>query len=426
MKNMLPNDGVFLSLLAVFLLLPFAQVKITFGGVPVYLPEIAILSALCFYGWRSFFSATLSWKQWRVDTLFAVGVFLFLGGAVSSFFSNPHTFTGLGMLKSWFFFPTLGAWLVYSEAQNVKKCMWFMIAWFATLSATALGGLIFLALGIVTYDNRLTGLYTSPNFLAVFLAPGILLAWFLFFWYRVSAHQRILWHVLLVVGGIGIMMNVYHTRSYGVWMALLVALTLVVLGRRYVLQNSRNTALALMILAIFGGSLLFFEYGSDKWQAVSSFEERSSLSSRFMIWRAAGKILADHWLLGIGPGRFQVEYLDYQRYFPPYLEWAVPEPHNWYLATWLSTGMMGFIGFIVLVGRFLFLHVRMFFHEEQKEKRILALMMISGVTLFLVYGLADTPYFKNDLILSFWLLLALGLSLLPRPDTFRTTAPSKS
>ena len=27
---------------------------------------------------------------------------------------------------------------------------------------------------------------------------------------------------------------------------------------------------------------------------------------------------------------------EYQKHFPPYLEWAVPQPHNLYLAFWLQ------------------------------------------------------------------------------------------
>jgi O-antigen ligase len=152
------------------------------------------------------------------------------------------------------------------------------------------------------------------------------------------------------------------------------------------------------------------EYGSEKWQALTSFEERSSLSSRLMIWRSAGKILEDHWIFGIGLGRFQIMYLEYQRYFTPYLEWAVPEPHNWYFATLFSAGIAGFIGFVILVGRFLFLQNTVFLLDRQKERRFFALITVSIMIFYLVYGLTDTPYFKNDLALSFWLLIGLGLA----------------
>ena len=37
-----------------------------------------------------------------------------------------------------------------------------------------------------------------------------------------------------------------------------------------------------------------------------------------------------------------------------------------------------------------------------------------GMIAMLVYGLVDVPYFKNDLAVIFWTLLALGEMIKPR------------
>jgi O-antigen ligase len=111
--------------------------------------------------------------------------------------------------------------------------------------------------------------------------------------------------------------------------------------------------------------------------------------------------------LGIGPGMFQDYYLKYQSHFPvSYLEWAVPEPHNLFLAFWLETGLLGLAGFIWLLAIF-FKKLFLLF----KKSNYFATILIMLMGYILIHGLADTTYFKNDLSVVFWLAVALGISL---------------
>jgi O-antigen ligase len=115
-----------------------------------------------------------------------------------------------------------------------------------------------------------------------------------------------------------------------------------------------------------------------------------------MIWKTSEKLIQDNYLWGIGPGNFQNKYLEYQKFYPPYLEWAVPHPHNIFLAFWLYSGIIGFAGFLILLGFFF----REFFAEQKSALKFMAL----GIMLvILIHGLFDTTYFKNDLAVFFWL-----------------------
>ena len=89
MRNNWQKESVFISLLGAFLLLPFAQAKLVFFGVPLYLPEIAILIALWFYFLRLFYPSAHSKgiRKFPLDTIFMTGVLLFFLGAVVSFLS---------------------------------------------------------------------------------------------------------------------------------------------------------------------------------------------------------------------------------------------------------------------------------------------------------------------------------------------------
>ncbi len=143
-------------------------------------------------------------------------------------------------------------------------------------------------------------------------------------------------------------------------------------------------------------AFLFFQFGSQKMSDLVHFGSRSSAASRIMIWSAAGRIIRDNWLFGIGPNRFQDKYLEYQKYFPPYLEWSVPEPHNLLAAFWLQSGLLGLAGFMSLLWIWLKRIVK-------KEKTKIVVAAAAIIIYILAHGLVDTTYFKQDLASIFWL-----------------------
>ncbi|HEX7586138.1 MAG TPA: O-antigen ligase family protein, partial [Patescibacteria group bacterium] len=144
------------------------------------------------------------------------------------------------------------------------------------------------------------------------------------------------------------------------------------------------------------GLVFSAQWGSGKLRAIYAVSERSSIASRLMIWKTAGKLAHDNPVWGIGPGNFQNKYLEYQKFFPPYLEWAVSHPHNIFLAFFLYSGLAGTTGFVMLV----FFWFRDILKKEDSALKTIFL----GVMIYaLLHGLVDTTYFKNDLAVIFWL-----------------------
>ena len=130
-----------------------------------------------------------------------------------------------------------------------------------------------------------------------------------------------------------------------------------------------------------------------------SADSRSSLSSRMMIWKASVKMLENNLIFGIGPGNFQKTYLEYQKFYPPYLEWAVPHPNNLYLTFWLSGGILGVVGFLGLV----FFWLKDIFVKIKTESNEILFITLGIMLIILLHGIFDTTYFKNDLAIIFWL-----------------------
>ncbi|MCK4524872.1 MAG: O-antigen ligase family protein, partial [Candidatus Andersenbacteria bacterium] len=116
----------------------------------------------------------------------------------------------------------------------------------------------------------------------------------------------------------------------------------------------------------------------------------------------AGEIIKDNSLFGIGPGTFQETYLSYaEKFDEQYLEWAVPQPHNIFLAFYLQTGLIGFIGFVLIL---IWFFKRMNGAVPHSYNIINVLMIY-----ILIHGLVDTTYWKNDLSLMFWLLIGMAI-----------------
>jgi O-antigen ligase len=213
--------------------------------------------------------------------------------------------------------------------------------------------------------------------------------------------------IFFSVASLCISIALFFTLSYTV-----ISATLLGFFSMIFLQNQTKRKLLLFIFFCCFGLLLFlfFSSSSEKFSSILRQDNRSSLTSRIMIWKASSLMIANHPFFGIGAGNFQTTYLDYQRYFSPYLEWAVPHPHNLFFSFWLQTGIFGLIGFLWLLFVWFKINLsKLTLQKKQKGTFHIQGLFISLMIIFLLIGLFDTPYWKNDLAYSFWLLFALGL-----------------
>lgn len=281
--------------------------------------------------------------------------------------------------------------IAFRDSQDNDQILWHIrIALLITASLALFLGVF--ADGF-TYDFRLRAWLDSPNLLALFLFPGALL-----WWVRILVQPRITW--IDWFGWIITTLTVLLTRSYGVCVAYGVSgLFFVWIEREYLIVKRAKWVL---IGSVFVLSTLFIgiESTTGKWAELISGNNRSSLASRAMIWTAAARMLHDHPLVGIGPGRFQEVYLEYQHFYPPYLEWAVPHPHNFIIAIWLSAGIFGFGSYVWLLIR-IATYARII-PLNRERARALTLFVA-----FLIVGLTDVPYFRAELCFMFWFILAM-------------------
>ena len=376
MKKLLNLENfIYLTIIA----LPLYLIRFSIFGLLTNVFEIMALASITMF----FVSARGLKNELRAYRKYFIPIGLIIGGLMLSMLFNGSYRIGLGIIKGWFIIPLIFSFVAVTKLQQEeKKTIWNAIYISAFLVACVAVG--YFLLGIVTFDGRLQAIFNSPNYLAMYLAPAVVIGVIKF-----RNNKKFYTFSLLIIASV-----LYLTFSYTAWLAILVSLGLV-----WFLQKRTGKALKNIGWIIAGILImLFWQIGTVKMTNLIQLAERSSLTSRIMIWHAASKMIVDNPITGIGPGNFQTTYLAYQKYFPPYLEWAVPEPHNLLLAFWLQAGIVGLMGFIILM--------LVWFKDLAKKTTILSdarLIAMAIIIIMLVHGLFDTTYFKNDLAVLFWL-----------------------
>ncbi|HRY52224.1 MAG TPA: O-antigen ligase family protein [Candidatus Portnoybacteria bacterium] len=328
--------------------------------------------------------------------LVLIGVFL------ASVFSADWR-VSFGILKAYFIAPLAFCFVLGSAFKKENLLNLFFSALFASSGIVAAISLFFLFFNQLTFDGRLSSFYLSPNHLAMWLVPGLLAGVALWPAFKKN-YQKSLWLIVYVL----LLAILYFTYSYGAWLGLGAALIFLALVLGALKGMTKKQWLVLFGGALLLGSLVLASqlFGAKSEKLLDIFSSpRSSWQSRLMVWQAALEILKDNWFLGVGPGLFQKYYLAYQQYFSvPYLEWAVPQPHNLFLAWWLQAGLAGLVGFFwLIIGFFKQIKRVLLKIPSLPEVFLMAIMVF-----FLMHGLIDTPFWKNDLALIFWLVIFLG------------------
>ncbi|HOW60517.1 MAG TPA: O-antigen ligase family protein [Candidatus Moranbacteria bacterium] len=377
--------------------LPLYLYRLSLGGISTNLFEILAVSVMFF----SFFKRKKLFINdfYGLPKYFIASVVLVVTGVLFSILLNNSYASGFSIFKSWFILPIIFSFMLYVFLDSeifLEKI--FMTIFLSTALVGAIS-IVYKILGIVTYDNRLQSFYLSPNYLAMYIAPGIFFGfYFLAKSFRKNAYgYGFFTNVFLLLL---VLSPLYYTYSYGAWMAACTSfLVLIVLAAK----KRKFLFIAIFLLTIAAAFVL--QINSPKF--LDLFSERSSWASRTMVWKASVLMIKQNPVWGVGPGNFQTNYLSLQKYFPPYLQWAVPEPHNIFLAFWIQTGLLGLAGFLFLL--FYVFRILLDILRDNKKNAAFAAPIFGFFLYTVLHGLIDTPYWKNDLSFLFWVCVFLTL-----------------
>ncbi len=394
---------IYLGTLIIIFLFPAYLVRFKIYQIPTTLVELLIYFEFIFLLLLLFLEKSersiLFKKIKRVlfeDRVFVFGLFLLVLGAFIATVISSNSLLSLGLFKA-YFVDTVLFLILFLYSFSYKDLKKILNTFLFSSFLVAVVSLFYFFSGNLTYDGRLEAIFNSPNFLAMSLAPAILVAC----WNVLFKDGKYFEKISSLIALIFLVPVFLLTYSFGAFLGLFIALFLMLIFSRKSVFFKISAILFLFFL-VFG---VFFTYLNSNKNIIFLFkDDRSSLKSREMIWSATELILKENYIFGIGPGMFQKYYLLHQKDFKePYLEWAVPYPHNIFLAFWVQIGVLGFLGFLfILFSVFRFIWLNLF-----EDRGQFLLLLLGFFMYFLIHGLVDTPYWKNDLALIFFLFLAI-------------------
>ncbi len=372
--------------------MPLYVVRWHAGPLPTTLLEDLILVTCVLYAltlWRH--HGPLPRRTW-LD----VPVLIFLVAGVIGIFVAPDHRAALGVFRAFLVEPIA---IFYVGTAVLRSAADFK----ALLLANALSASVFSLIVIVTFVRVLAGghlipsfapgaLGINPNAVALYLEPiaAVALGFVLF-----ASNRTSRWMALAVLAFV--LPALACTLSRG---ALLAGAVLAVVA----VLSVRDLRLRLVLLgAAVVGALAVSQLPFVATRLANQLDaHHSTLVLRFAIWSATFKMLKDHFLFGAGISGYQTVMAHYRtrNLFPE------PYAHNIFLTTWSELGLIGLAAFAVIFFGLLWRAWRSAGSASAPYRPLLWGIFAAWVV-FGVHGLFDSPYWKNDLSLEFWLIAAL-------------------
>ena len=386
-----------ISLFITTFLIPFYFLRFDLLNIPTNIFEIAVLVSLL-----------LSTAYYLLsDRRLVAGPFwlylLIIFAAVGVFVASDRT-AALGILKGWFVVPAIFYLLVINtfDKENIKQLSIPLLISVVAISLWA----IMQKLGIITtlfyqttdpsFDQylgsnfRVFGPFESPNYLAMFLVPATFLS-ISAFNYCKRGFAKFALALVYILPVIALVLSGSRGGAIAAFVAFIISICVIArkksLGTGILIYLLSFVLIAVLILAI---KLIGFDPSSD--------------SIRIQIYQYSWQILKENWLMGIGLGEFQnniaglsVDAISFKTHALPY----ALHPHNIYLAMAIYLGVGGFVSFIA---------TSIWFFVKAWGARAHSFVLAGAVSAFsaiLVHGFVDTTYYKNDLSVLFWLILAV-------------------
>ncbi|PID52683.1 MAG: hypothetical protein CR972_00545 [Candidatus Moraniibacteriota bacterium] len=392
-NNFFPQIVILLTILVI----PFYQLRFFVFNI-----SISILSFFLLLFCTFFYFIFHNTSQKKISkNIFFIFCILFIFSFIPSLFLYPNTHA-FGVFIEWIFLPTISGLLLwyYGFKKNSHNFILFCLL-LLSLSVSIASLLLFIE-NFVTYDHRLSAFFLSPNHLAMFIAPFLFtnIAFFIKTSYKI-------FKVLCVIAIFSCASTLFFTQSFSTIFAICASFFIIF---SILIKKKKVFILLTTLLLITLCSLAFLKFDNS-----NIIFERNSFSSRIMIWNTSLHLIQKNPLFGYEIDNFQTIYLNAQPLYTPYLEWAVPTPHNIFLNLLISGGFFALFSFCTLCAYILYSGY-MFYIQNKKPY----IIFIYGSFLTILFcGLFDTPFWKNDLSIIFWIITVLIMPTLSQNQVIK-------
>jgi O-antigen ligase len=249
----------------------------------------------------------------------------------------------------------------------------------------------------VTHDNRLLGPLDAAVYLGFYLTP-----FFIFFTIEFLKETKIKSNLLYAMA-LGILM--IATVSMGSIAGSLIIILLYLLKRNdNKTFKSKTAKIIIATICLFVASAVFYLKSLPTIQT-----NYSSLNEREQIWTTAGHIIKTpkNLLLGVGLGQFQEQYAKNVKIALGHepLDYYVLQPHNIFLLFIFQFGILGLILLLFCIKK----NIQNIYNWKKNQPFDFHILANFLLLYLFIHGLIDTPFFKNDLMIIFILLMELSL-----------------
>jgi O-antigen ligase len=341
-----------------------------------------------------FYVATL-WTERRLPaarTAFDIPIALLLVSGLIGIAVSPDHVRALGIYRAYFVEAVACFYIAVDLLRTRENVSTVLLAAAAGSCVMAVGQVVTFA--IVLAQNRLqlgdapSFLNTSANAVAMYLEPPLAFA-VAFTLFPSRPRERWVGGAVLAVLLVG---NLF-TLSRASYVAMTVLAIILVLSFRSRRWRLRAAAILAVLIAIVLEIPLV---------SARLLDLAHSVTVRTTIYRETFEMLSRRPILGAGISGFPVRVAP----FRPPADPVQLYPHNMWLTTWSELGLLGVVSFAVIFFGLLWSGARALPRATDIYRPVLW-GAVGGLALHAVHGLFDSPYWKNDLSIEFWLLAAL-------------------
>lgn len=387
----------------IYLNLLFLQsylVRFNLGGYPSNLQEVLIgLAAITFLALiikkKAFISTLKNLSNYKVLSFFVVGTIIF--STLRPIISQADL---LHYLKFTFFailltFIALETFKTDQERKNLLRVGGYGALAFGIFS------LIFNLTGHnVALDQRLLGPLDAAVYLGYYLTP-----FFIFFAIETIGSQShrapqrgTNIHPIFPAIALGLLM--IATRSMGSIAGSFAVIAIYLFTQsNLAILKTRTTKIILAITALIILSVITY----TKILPTLKYEN-SSLDERGEIWQTSAFLLENpsNLLFGLGLGQFQENYANNAKQVLGHepLDYIVLQPHNIFLLFIFNYGIFGLIALLFFIWKIAGSVRNLATQSHHPHPSLPAQSLATFIVLyFLLHGLIDTPFFKNDMLI---------------------------
>lgn len=382
------------------LTIPTHLIRFQIGPIPSTLLEVSFLAI--FFVWLIRFAKedlttiTKTIKKYRL--LFLL-IFLFISAATIAAMANFLPLKALGIWRAYFLEPILFFLILIGRQKYIsyKDLIKFIALSTISISVLAIfqkitGQFFAPSLWDDELGRRVFSFFTSPNAIGLYIAPIIALVFIFTSKNKLNKKYTDFHYTKFAILALALLAIVF-SFSQGAWIALVAGFIVFIYFYGYK---------KIAILTILCGIILASSIPSLK--SAVLFQDQAG-QNRITLWSYSTKYVISkpsRFLIGSGLRRFFSE-VQKPHYDHTKME-RLLYPHNFFLNFWLETGLLGALSFTGILAYLFMLGFKTLKNNKQVGASILATL-----TIFIVHGLVDVPYFKNDLAIIFWLIVAIIL-----------------